>query len=166
MISDSIAKYVDTVNGLTVRSYRGATIAQMESFIKEDNLNLPSFDYIILHVGTNDIHFRSVKQIMQAYKFLFRACSNIAPRVPIAVSSILPRLVDYESSKVLCMQVNGNLEDYCKNQSIKFIRSYKRFLREGRPIPELYAKADGGLHLNYEGTRQLRQCIIHTVSHL
>ncbi len=86
MISDSIAKYIDAVDGLTVQSYRGATIADIESFVKQDNLNLWSYDCIILHAGTNDIHRRSVKEILQAYKFLFRACSNIAPRVHLAVS--------------------------------------------------------------------------------
>lgn len=166
MISDSIAKYVDGVDGMTVKSYRGATISQIETFIKQDPLNLPSYDCIIVHAGTNDINYKSVNQIMQAYKFLFRACTDMAPQVPIAVSSILPRLLDYESSKDICKQINCNLEVYCKNHNIQFIRSYKRFLHQGRPKAELYAVRDGGLHLNFEGTKQLRQCFVHVVSHL
>ena len=70
LISDSIAKYVSNVEGLTVQPYRGATIFDIETVLKTENLNLRSYNYIIFHVGTNDVNTRSVKQIMQSYKFL------------------------------------------------------------------------------------------------
>lgn len=157
---------MDNVDGLTVKSYRGATISDVENYIKRDNLFLYSYDCIILHVGTNDVKSRGVKQIMQAYKFLFRACRNVAGQaIRIVVSSILPRLIDYETTKNSVMQINHNLEQFCTKNNIKFVRSYKRFLHAGQPIPSLYATRDGGLHLNYEGTKQLRQCFINTLSH-
>ena len=161
MISDSIAKYVDNVDGLTVKSYRGACISDMENYIKRENLQLYTYDYIILHVGTNDIRNRSVKQIMQAYKFLFRACKSAAGNATVVFSSILPRLVDFEETKGACINVNSRLEEFCRKNGLIFVKSYKRFLHAGQPISNLFAKRDGGLHLSFEGTKQLRQCIIH-----
>lgn len=157
---------MDNVDGLAVKSYRGASISEMEGFIKNDNLHLDTFDYIILHVGTNDVNYLPIKKIMQAYKFLFRACAEVSGQVPIAVSAILPRPIDYDTTREICKNINLHLEEFCKNHDLKFVRSYKRFLFAGRPITKFYATRDGGLHLSYEGTRQLRQCFIHTICHL
>lgn len=165
MISDSIAKYIDNVDGLVVQSYRGATISQLESYILNEDLRLHSFDFIIFHVGTNDISRFSTKMIMQSFKFLIRSCRNVARQVPIGISAILPRPVDFDTTRDICVEVNIKLEEFCKMYDLKFIRSYKRFLHAGRPIRRLFAHQDGGLHLNYEGTRQLRQCFINTIRH-
>ena len=154
------------VDGLTVQSYRGASILDVENIVKRNNLLLYTYDYVILHVGTNDIDNKSVKQIMQAYKFLFRACKSAASNATIVFSSILPRLVDYEDTKNTCINVNTRLQEFCRKNNLKFVKSYQRFLHAGQPISHLYARRDGGLHLSFEGTKQLRQCIINLLSHL
>lgn len=86
----------------------------------------------------------TIKKIMQAYKFLFRALGHVANNVPLIVSSILPRLIDYDSSRGVCMQINTRLEEFCRKNNLKFVRSYNGFLHAGRPISGLYAVWDGG----------------------
>ena len=103
---------------------------------------------------------------MQSYKFLLRTCQNLAKGSEIVFSSILPRLIDYDTSKEACLAINNRLEAFCNTNNLVFVRSFRRFLRNGKPIASLYAKRDGGLHLSYEGTKQLRQCIINTITHL
>lgn len=102
LISDSIGKYVDQIDGLAVKSYRGATIQVADRTVKMDSLDLNAFDFIIFHVGTNDINSKSVKQILQAFKFLYPACSCNSPHARNIFSSILPRHVDFSTTKEKC----------------------------------------------------------------
>ena len=59
IISDSIAKNITGIFGATVQSLRGYTIAQVAMKLDQDLISLAPYDYVILHVGTNDIDNRA-----------------------------------------------------------------------------------------------------------
>ena len=53
--------------------------------------------------------------------------------------------------------MNNKLKELCKTRNIKFLHSYRPFTKACKPLRELFAVRDQGLHLNFEGTRRLRQ---------
>ena len=54
----------------------------------------------------------------------------------------------------------------CLEKRIQFVSSFRPFLKGGEPVRDLFAVRDGGLHLNFEGTRKLRSVFVNVVSHL
>ena len=71
-------------------------------------------------------------------------------------SSILPRPVDHESNGEKVKDVNKDLMKLCEQRNIRFLHSYRPFLKFDKPIRELFAIKDHELHLNLEGLRRLR----------
>ena len=59
IIRDSIAKNITGISGATMQSLRGYTIAQVAMKLDQDLISLVPYDYVILHVGTNDIDNRA-----------------------------------------------------------------------------------------------------------
>ena len=55
IISDSIAKNVSGIDGCVVQAFRGDTISQLTNRIQSKQAKLLPFDFVIIHVGTNDI---------------------------------------------------------------------------------------------------------------
>ena len=90
LISDSIAKYVDKVDNLTVMAFRGAHLVDIEEKIKRGEFNLEQFSHIILHVGTNDVNRDNIHKIMSNFRFLLKICLQHFDRSKILFSSILP----------------------------------------------------------------------------
>ena len=164
LISDAIAKYVEDIDGLTVLPFRGARLQDIERKVKRGEFS-NNYSHVILHVGTNDICSDNSNKIFINFKFLIKACLNYFVFSKIIISSILPRPVDFLSTKNKCIEINQKLNSYCLSNNVGFVKSYKRFLKEGQPIRHLFAKQDG-LHLSFEGTKQLRWCLINTVRHL
>ena len=62
--------------------------------------------------------------------------------------------------------VNKDLMKLCEQRNIRFLHSYRPFLKFGKPIRELFAIRDHGLHLNLKGLRRLRFFYINTIVHL
>ena len=147
-----------------VIAFPGINITRLTSRIQRD-LSLLSRPYTIIHVGTNDIHNLSVGEMISEYNNLITVIRNLS-NTRILFSSILPRPVDYENTKDKVKEVNRRLKLLCMERHVQFLHSFRQFFRCGQPIRELYAVRDGGLHLNMEGTRLLRQFLINTVAHL
>ena len=87
-------------------------------------------------------------------------------KTKIVFSSVLPRPVDHESNGEKVKHVNKDLMKLCEQRKIKFLHSYRPFLKFGKPIRELFAIRDHGLHLNLAGLRRLRLFFINTIVHL
>ena len=90
------------------------------------------------------------------------------------MSAILPRPVDHEITDPIIEQFNSYLKtSMSKNMNLKLICPYRHFTNAGKVKSELFAKRDGGLHLNTEGMNRLKQFffffasyftfIIHTI---
>ena len=84
------------------------------------------------------------------------------------ICGIIPRPCDlYDDPTESRMKtVNKELEALCKRRKVPFLHTYRIFLYKNKPIRSLFAVNDGGLHLNFEGTRRLRRFLCNAVLHL
>ena len=165
IISDSIAKHVDHIDFAEVWAYPGAHVHSLTAKIRHSLIPVGQFDILIFHVGTNDIHTLSPKDLLVEFSDLISATRELS-HARIAISSILPRPVDFDLTGSKIKGINKEIEALCKRRHLHFISSYRRFFAYGLPIRSMFAIRDGGLHLNFEETRQLRHCFINTISHL
>ena len=63
--------------------------------------------------------------------------------------------------------VNSHLNKVLsKDMNFKFVCSYKTFTHCGKPKVGLYAKRDGGSHLNTEGSNRMKHFFIQVITHL
>ena len=75
------------------------------------------------------------------------------PNTRILISSILPRLRDFDETNDTIRSINNDLELNSITHTV-FIRTCGPFLRSGRPRDEIYRD---GLHLTARGILLLRQ---------
>lgn len=163
-----MAKNVTGIFGTTLQVFSGRTISHVANEIQYGHANLEPFDYIILHVGTNDLGNRSpYAHIISDFGNLIGIIQNKKPSIKIIVSAILPRPVDLDITDGVRRAVNDYLQkSISKSMRFKFVCSYKPFMRAGMVPTELFAKRDGGLHLNTAGTSALTRFLIRVVSTL
>ncbi len=110
LISDSICKHVTGVNGLALQCFPGATIWKLTAQVK-NNLVLQQAiaktDFVILHVGTNDIHRLSAEEFTSALNDLLCVVRTIKNSVNISYSAMLPRPVDFSVTRDLVIKANN-----------------------------------------------------------
>ena len=121
---------------------------------------------MILHVGTNDIGYRApYGDIISDFGNLIGICKKMKPSIQIIVSAILPRPVDHSYTDPMIRSVNKQLNKVLsKTLRFKFVPSYKPFMYAGSVRRELFAKKDGGLHLNTEGTNVLTRFFLRVIA--
>ena len=162
IIVDSIIKHIYGIDGCTVQSFRGDTKSKLTNKIEhkvDDKIaRLLPYDFVIVRVGTNDIDNRaSFDKIIKDYTNLIATIRSKHASIQIIVSAILPRPCDYYESDPMVRDVNSHLNKVLsKDMNFKFVCSYKPFTHCGKPKVGLYAKRDGGLHLNTEGSNRLK----------
>ena len=169
---DSIPKYVSDIEGVVLQSFSGDTIAKLSHRIDSKQVSLENFEYVLIHVGTNDVDNyvnnepkfkqkpfdieRAFEYIVSDYGNLIGIVRKKKPKIVIILSAILPRPKDHTDTDPLIRKVNGYIEkQMAKTSQIRFLRSYKPFMFGGAVKRELFARNDGGLHLNTEGTNKL-----------
>ena len=105
--------------------------------------------------GTNDVccRTRSPTIIRRLFELLNEQILSIVPNARILISSILPRLRDFEETNDKIRSMNNDLEHNSIRHTF-FIRTCGPFLRGGIPRDEMYRD---GLHLTVRGNLQLRQ---------
>ena len=128
--------------------------------------NLGQFDFVILHVGTNDIDRRApYNNIISHFGNLIGICKKQKPSIQIIVSAILPRPKDHSISDPMIRSINKQLNKVMsKSMRFKFVPSYKPFMYGGSVRRELFAKKDSGLHLNTEGTNALTRFFLRVIA--
>ncbi|XP_055930911.1 uncharacterized protein LOC129961106 [Argiope bruennichi] len=149
--------------------YRGTTIERLTSRISKIKKH---YDWILVHVGTNNISVDSVEIILQKYRSLANEILRVNPKARIIFSSIIPRDFNYfendywktvECIKILNHKieaVNKALEKLCHNEDA-FI-----FCSSNKPSWSGFLGKDG-LHPNKSGDlclanyfcRFLKKCI-------
>ena len=166
IVSDSIAKHVQGIEGVDVRAFLGDSISKIGYRIDKKHVILDKYDYILLHVGTNDINRKaSFHGMISDFGNLIGICRKRKPSIKIIISAILPRPVDFDNTDNPSRRVNGYLEKFMsKKMNFLFIKSYRPFMYKGQARRELFAKNDGGLHLNTEGTSKLRYYFLRTIA--
>lgn len=161
-----MAKYVTGIEGVLLQAFSGDTISRMANRLSRGQIILDNFDYVIFHVGTNDIaRNASFDHIISDYGNLIGITRKIKPKIKIIISAILPRPVDHVKTDPLIRRVNSYiLKNMTKHMNIRFFRTYRPFMFQGRVKRELFAKLDGGLHLNTEGTNKLRNYFLRSIA--
>ena len=105
--------------------------------------------------------------IISDFANLIGICQDKKPSIQIIVLAILPRPVDIKITDNVRRSVNDYLQkSMSKSMCFKFVCSSKPFMRAGQVRRELFAKRDGGLHLNTAGTNALTRFIIRVISTL
>lgn len=163
-MSASIPKYVSDIDGCTTQAFPGATISRITALVRSGRVNLSSVDFVIIHVGTNNIGSdQSVDAILGHYgDLIYTIKRNTTAKL--ILTSILPRLVDHKKTQAKVTAVNAALKDLCRRRHLLYCNLYRSFLYKNRPDPSLFAPNDG-LHLNFSGTDLLRKKIINIIKH-
>ena len=161
-----MAKYVKDIRETDVRAFPGLNISQLTTKISRGCINL-NYDNILIHIGTNDINSYSAEEISSHFSNLISIVKTHADNfTSIHFSSIIPRPVDFLDTGVKVKRVNVLLEGICKDRNVKYLKSFRPFIKNNQPRRELFAVKDGGLHLNLEVTRRLRQFFINCIIHM
>ena len=172
ILGDSIPKRVSGIEGVALDCNPGDTIAKMAHRIDIHQIPLERSDYLLIHVGTNDIDNFKPKHafckdqsidIDHAFNSMISDYGNLIgfitknPNISILISAIIPRPKDYNVTHELIKKVKGYLEkQMSKTSRFTSLRSYKPFMYGGNVKRELFARKDGGLNLNTKGTNKLR----------
>lgn len=181
ILGDSIPKRVSDIQGVVLECNPGDTIAKMAHRIDTRQISLERFNYVLIHVGTNDVdNFkhknafckdqpididRAFNSMISDYGNLIGIIRRRKPDISILISAILPRPKDHKLTDELIKKVNGYLEkQMSKTSRFTFLRSYKPFMYGGNVKRELFARKDGGLHLNTEGTNKLRYFFLRSLA--
>ena len=97
---------------MKLQAFRGDTIAILTNRIARREADLAPFDYVIIHVGTNNIARReSFESILSDYANLIGIIRKVKPVINIIISAILPRPVDHEVTDQMIRNVNHFLKD-------------------------------------------------------
>ena len=99
IVCDSIPKHVAGIDGCTLQCFPGDTtcISKLTNrLISRDGCapeaNLEDFDFVIFHVGTNDIDNRaSYNAILWDFGNMIAICRKQKPGIKIIISAIIPR---------------------------------------------------------------------------
>ena len=85
--------------------------------------------------------------------------------ISILMSAILPRPKDHMKTDPLIRKINAYIEkQMSKTSRITFLRSYKPFMYSGAVKRESFARKDGALHLNTEGSSKLRYFFLRSIA--
>lgn len=164
LISDSMAKYVNKTKHLLVLAVPGLTIDTLTWDVRlEERTYCKNFKIIIVHLGTNNIN-DSVEDFLSKYEKLLAALKRRNPDTLIVVSAILPRPVDYRETKEKVSSINKALCKLAVEMQCEFLRPYRKFVVNGKPNINLYAK--DLLHLNRDGTALLKMFFEHSIIRL
>ena len=116
---------------------------------------LDNFDIIVVHVGTNDLRFRSVEYIVDEMSALIVRIQNENKNAKLALSAIIQRPNDM-SSEIKRREVNAKFKKLAKAKGCEFLCTYRPFLnQDNSPNRDLFAR--DGLHLSTSGTKCLHR---------
>lgn len=164
IVSDSMAKHVTDIRHAEVLAFPGINISRLSNKIQSGHLVLDK-QFTIIHVGTNDIQSLDAGAIISSYNNLITVIRQFSS-TSIVMSSIIPRPVDHQVTGDKVKLVNNRLKQLCKQRNVKYLHTFKPFIKHCQSLRELFAVRDQGLHLNLEGIKRLRFFFINTVAHL
>ncbi|CAG2192297.1 IPO4 [Mytilus edulis] len=130
---------------IDVHVHRGANVLDLYEDIR--NMDLSSYNTIIIHVGGNDASSKmNVQQFVDIFQEIinFVRCQNCRA----IVSGILPRI------QCDVTEYNTILKQMCHYNDVKFISNYESFVYKDDHIAKSFYTTDG-IHLNRYGTIKL-----------
>ena len=135
----------DPNNFFIVKPFPGATVSDMEDFVKP--LTRRSPDKVILHVGTNDLRSLSPQNIATAVMNLVTQISEDSPTTTVGVSGLLVRSDNADLAHKV-QQVNTILRNTCNRNNIPFLAN------DNITVRHLNSR---GLHLSKHGSEALQE---------
>jgi hypothetical protein len=119
IVGDSMIKYVNPSKlrksikqNVHVKTFPGAKVSDMHHYGKPTLKQAP--DYLVLHVGTNDLKQSSPRQISTSLANLGQEIQTSVPTTKLIISEVIMRNDDPQiSAKV--KEVNSKLLQVCKN---------------------------------------------------
>lgn len=157
---------MEPITGVVIKSFPGATIAKLTMHFSQRHIELDDHDYLIIHIGTNNIGRRdSFDDMVSDYGNLIAIIKKQKSSIRIVVSAIIPRPVDHSETDSMIKSVNRYLNTrMASDMGFHFIHTYRSVCKFGSYRRYLYAKLDRGLHLNTEGSRRIRYFFIRVIS--
>lgn len=164
-IGDSMIKYVDNVNDTLVMAFKGIKMSQLGARFYYDKIpQIYGKRLCILNAGTNNIVSDSPEEILNQVHFTIKAIRHLVPDINIAVTEVLPRPCDHDSTGQDVKQVNSLLSQKSTEWNFHIIPSSRPFTHDTWPKDELFAK--DGLHLSSEGTAVFRGYVKRVLGHI
>lgn len=149
IVGDSILKNIqgwslsDSNNHVVVKPFPGATITDMEDFIKPIIRKEP--EDMILHIGTNDVKKLTPRCLAEGITNLAIQIQQESPNTGITISGILPRNDNLHLEGKI-NETNRSMEAICKQHKWNFVNC--------KTIDKTCLNSRG-LHLNRKGSSVL-----------
>lgn len=169
VVTDSIGKALPNNKLWTHELMTGKTLSDATQAIYSKQLKVGGLRVIAFHLGTNSVDYRvwgrqgitwehRLEHLKEEVKALYRAVRKYNATCFIVFSAVLPRKCDWQHTELLYKAFNNSLKAFCRSKACGFMPTYSSFIHKegplkGRPIAQLFAKLDGGLHLNLLGRR-------------
>ena len=155
IIGDSMVKHLNpsklrkgTKHNINVQTFSGANVADMRYYVKPTISRSP--DYLLLHVGTNDLKRQTPQQIAGSISTLCQEIVKESPNTKIVLSKVITRSDDSSlDSKI--KELNCKLSQVCHNNKWGVLNHTNITADHLNPY---------GLHLNKQGTAKLAKNII------
>ena len=102
ILCDSIGKCVQAFDDCVVHAFHGTTIQRLTFNLERQPKLVRNAAFVLLRVGTNDVCYRtrSPAIIHQLFELLVNQILSIVPNARILISSILPRLRDFDEKTI------------------------------------------------------------------
>ena len=114
-------------------------------------------------MGTNNVCNHKSADFNYAYHVLITTVKRLANlNAVIILSAIIPRRLDNYGNFV--KSVNFQLQSICQKRAVKFVATYKPFLKFGVPVCEFYSPICN-LHLNHSGNIKLTNFFVQVLAH-
>lgn len=160
VLGDSIVRNVDNINNTQVISYPGSGLKKMAILVQHGKVpELADKTMVVIHLGTNDASGKgvSVHDLVRLTQNLVTEVRRLSPHAIIALSSIIPRPTDFETTNEKVKEYNNYVHRHAAAMGICTFPTYETLQKYGKPV-QVYYKPDK-LHLNQDGVARLRMCL-------
>ena len=166
IITDSIGKALPNNRLWYHVLMSGKSLSDATERIYEHSIAIGGLRVIVFHLGTNSICFRNwghimtwqqrLEQLKEEVKSLHQAVRQFNGTAFVIFSAVLPRKCDWMETRELYFGFNRALRQFCRSKNCGFMTTYNSFIHKSgpckdQPLAHLFARNDGGLHLNLAG---------------
>jgi hypothetical protein len=160
LLSDSICKWITHPGNFDVAAIPGLGLEYAVQKVRDGTLQILNYEYILVHVATNDVAMDIEKGgIPRMHFYLHALCREIKTRSPyttLAISSVLPRPRDKGlGDDPYRMQVNSMIYRYASSHGHHYMESWRALTKaDGTTNRGLFAH--DLLHLRDPGVNALK----------
>ena len=156
IVADSICKWVRGLPLLDVQAIPGLRLESALQNVISGNLQVENFEFIILHLGTNNLTKLLPREYHEKLLELTDAITQRNRYTTIGVSSILPRPRDRADQDQYRREINGVIKKLCRNKGFQFLKSWTG-VESGKGVVKDGAYADDDLHLKKDGIQAIKE---------